>query len=88
MQKVDTSPNYHLRSLPDDVRPDMVALDAAISAAMPDRSRVMWEGPFWGGSNQAIIGYGDLRQPRPRGPDVEWFTSWVWPDRSATSACM
>ena len=28
---------------------------------------------FWGGTEQTIIGYGDIRQPRPRGDEVEWF---------------
>lgn len=72
MEKVAGSPDEYLRALRDDVRADIVALDAAISAAMPNRRRVLWEGTFWGGSSQTIIGYGDLRQPRPRG-EAEWF---------------
>jgi hypothetical protein len=28
---------------------------------------------MWGGTDQSIIGYGDIVQPRPRGADVEWF---------------
>src|SRR5690606_11771355 len=37
------------------------------------RSRTVWDGVFWGGTDQHIIGYGDIVQPRPRGEDVEWF---------------
>ncbi|MEM7094662.1 MAG: hypothetical protein AAF567_16780 [Actinomycetota bacterium] len=51
----------------------MTALDALIVASLPERRRVLWTGRFWGGTDQTIIGYGDIRQPRPRGDDVEWF---------------
>lgn len=51
----------------------MVVLDSMIAAAMPGRQRTLWEGTFWGGTAQTIIGYGDLVQARPRGVDVEWF---------------
>lgn len=73
MERVATDPDDHLGSLPAGVRDDMVALDSMIASAMRGRRRVVWEGTFWGGTAQRIIGYGDLVQPRPRGPDVEWF---------------
>jgi hypothetical protein len=73
MQRVATDPDEHLRELPGEVRDDLVALDRMITAAMPGRRRVLWEGTFWGGTSQTIIGYGDLVQPRPRGGEVEWF---------------
>jgi hypothetical protein len=34
---------------------------------------VLWEGVFWGGTEQSIIGYGTIEQPRPRSRTVEWF---------------
>ena len=40
---------------------------------MPDRRRALYEGTFWGGTEQKIIGYGHIVQPRPRGEDVHWF---------------
>ena len=49
------------------------AVDRALRAGMPDVPRTLWRGVFWGGTTQAIVGYGDLRQPRPRGEDVDWF---------------
>ena len=52
---------------------DLVALDALIVDALPGVSRVLWRGKMWGGTDQAIIGYGLIRQPRPRGADVQWF---------------
>lgn len=73
MERVDTSPDEYLAGLPDDVRAPMTLLDRLISGAMPGRARSLWEGPFWGGTQQSIIGYGNIVQPRPRGQDVEWF---------------
>lgn len=52
---------------------DLRAVDRALRAALPGIERTLWRGVFWGGTEQAIIGYGDLLQPRPRGRDVEWF---------------
>lgn len=52
---------------------DMRELDRVISTAMPARSRTLWEGVFWGGTEQQIIGYGDLIQQRPKGAEVRWF---------------
>ncbi len=52
---------------------ELTALDALITAEVPQLSRVLWRGTMWGGTEQAIIGYGRMRQPRPRGADVDWF---------------
>lgn len=73
MERRGTDPDQYLQSLPADLRDDMLGLDALIRAAMPGRRRVVWEGTFWGGTQQTIIGYGDLVQERPRGATVEWF---------------
>lgn len=73
MERRGTDPDGFLQSLPPEVRNDMVDLDRLITGAMPGRRRVVWEGTFWGGTQQTIIGYGDLRQERPGGQTVEWF---------------
>ena len=73
VKKVDTPPDAFLGSLPEGIRGTMAELDAIITSCLPGRNRVLWEGPFWGGSDQQIIGYGDIEQPRPRGEPVEWF---------------
>jgi class 3 adenylate cyclase len=73
MEKVDTTVEELLDMLPDDVRPTMEKLDEIVTSCLPGRTRSVWEGTFWGGTEQRIIGYGDIVQPRPRGPDVEWF---------------
>ena len=52
---------------------ELVELDALIRAALPGIRRTLWRGKMWGGTEQAIVGYGLIRQPRPKGAGVEWF---------------
>lgn len=85
MHRVSTSPDDFLAEQPDGVAADMVRLDALITSSMPGRARVLWEGVFWGGTQQRIIGYGDLVQPRPRGDDVEWFVVGLARQKSGIS---
>ena len=73
MERVSTSPDEYLASLPEETRNDMTALDRRITAALPGHSRVLWEGVFWGGSEQRIIGYGDCSYVRSDKTPVEWF---------------
>ena len=73
MRIVDTAPDTYLASLPEADRDAMTALDRAIQSAMPDRERVLWEGVFWGGTMQSIIGYGHIEQRGSSGKTVEWF---------------
>ncbi len=63
----------HLASLSEDVRDQMVLLDTAILDRMSGASRVLYEGKFWGGSDQKIIGYGEFRYTNSSGKTVEWF---------------
>jgi hypothetical protein len=51
----------------------LARLDAVITAALPGATRVLWQGVFWGGTDQSIIGYGTIEQPRPKGRTAEWF---------------
>ena len=73
MEPTAKSVDEHLASLPDDVRADMVSMDALISEAMAGFDRVLWEGKFWGGSDQQIIGYGHLSTTNSKGEAVNWF---------------
>ena len=68
-----TTPEEHIASLPDDVRADIATLDGAIAAAMPGEERVVWEGKFWGGTDQRIIGYGSYHYRGRSGAEGEWF---------------
>jgi hypothetical protein len=73
MDRVDTDPSTFLASFDDESGATMARLDEIIRTALPGRSRTLWQGKMWGGTDQSIIGYGDIVQPRPRGADVEWF---------------
>ncbi len=73
MRVVDNSPDAYLTSLPDEHRDSMTSLDRTIQRALPDRQRVLWEGVFWGGTHQSIIGYGHIDQTGSSGNTVEWF---------------
>lgn len=71
MERVDDDVDAFLRGAADAA--DLLRLDEIIRDALPEEDRVLWRGPMWGGTNQAIVGYGSIVQPRPRGGDVEWF---------------
>ena len=40
---------------------------------MPGAERVLWEGKFWGGTDQRIVGYGLYRYKGRSGAEGEWF---------------
>ncbi len=73
MERVATPPGEYLASLPEAVGADMTALDELITAALPGHGRCLWEGVFWGGSEQRIIGYGDMSYVRSDKKRVDWF---------------
>ena len=63
---------------------DMTMLDAHIDDVF-GADRVLWRGIFWGGSEQAIIGYGDWTYRRPGKPDVNWFMVGLAQQKNAIS---
>jgi hypothetical protein len=71
MERTDESVEAYLAT--HDVDGSLHRLDEVITECLPREPRVVWRGRMWGGTDQAIIGYGDLVQSRPRGPDLEWF---------------
>lgn len=74
MDLSDTSVDDYLGGIGDpQVAETMAALDALLSEAMPGRRRALYEGTFWGGTEQTIIGYGHIVQHRPKGEAVHWF---------------
>ena len=74
MEKTERDPAEYISSLSDDFRDDVHRLDEDFTDVMSGEGKTMWEGTFWGGGQQSIIGYGELVQPRPRRKTVEWFT--------------
>ena len=73
MERTDTSPDDYIASQETDTRVVLEELDTLIQAALPDSPRCMWEGIFWGGSEQQIIGYGNYSYQRSDKKQVEWF---------------
>jgi hypothetical protein len=73
MRKTTTDPMAYIASLPDDMRTGFETLDTLITGIMEGHSRVMWEGVFWGGTEQSIIGYGDLTMTQSKGRKIKWF---------------
>lgn len=73
MRVSDDSVDAWLGSIEDERAAEIRQLDAIIGELFSGDSRVLWVGKFWGGTDQTIIGYGDLVQPRPKGDPVQWF---------------
>lgn len=73
MRVSEESVDTWLNSIDDQRSDEVKHLDMIISEVFAGDTRVLWIGKFWGGTDQTIIGYGDLVQPRPRGKDVHWF---------------
>lgn len=71
MERVDEDVDEFLRSAARAT--ELLSLDALIRGALVGEDRVLWRGKMWGGTEQAIVGYGSITQPRPRGGAVEWF---------------
>ena len=73
MQRTDRDVDEYLAELRSERADSLRAVDAVIGESLSGLERRLWEGVFWGGTEQQIIGYGDVTQARPRGKDVEWF---------------
>lgn len=73
MQRTDLDVDAFLASLGSPRGDDLRALDRLVGAELAGLERVLWEGPMWGGTEQRIVGYGGITQPRPRGASVDWF---------------
>lgn len=73
MKRTRRSVDAYLDQVAEPERSAMVTVDQVLVDAMPGASRRLWVGTMWGGTHQEIIGYGDLVQPRPKGPPVDWF---------------
>ena len=84
MEKTTTKPDDFIASLPEEVRGDIERLDATISEVMSGHPKTMWEGKFWGGSDQNIIGYGDVSYERSS-DTVEWFMVGLAPQKNYIS---
>ena len=73
MERVESTPDDYIVSQEPDIRKVLEELHTLIKIALPDRDYCMWEGIFWGGSEQQIIGYGNYSYQRSDKKQVEWF---------------
>ena len=73
MERTDTDVDMFLAELEGPRGDDLRELDRILSEELAGLERVLWEGAMWGGTEQHIVGYGAITQPRPRGASVEWF---------------
>ena len=73
MERTDTDVDGFLAAEEGPRGDDLRALDGIIREELAGLERVLWEGVMWGGTEQRIVGYGGISQPRPRGASVEWF---------------
>jgi hypothetical protein len=73
MERTGADVDGFLASLDGPHAETMRSLDALIRERLHGRERELWEGVFWGGTEQRIIGYARIEQPRPKGASVEWF---------------
>lgn len=73
MQRTDTDPAEVIARAPEALRDDFATLDASMAEVMAGLPRTVWEGKFWGGTQQRIIGYGSYRYRGRTGAEGEWF---------------
>jgi hypothetical protein len=73
MERTDTDPGEVIALAPEALRDDLATLDARIAEVMAGLPRAVWEGKFWGGTQQRIIGYGEYRYRGRSGAEGEWF---------------
>lgn len=73
MTQTTTSIPGFIKSLPEEKQGDIKKLDQIISKHKGKHKKVMWEGKFWGGSDQKIIGYGEQTYTRSDQKEVIWF---------------
>lgn len=73
MERTTGSVDEHLASIDGSRGEDMRKLDELIREQMPGAERHLYEGTFWGGSDQQIVGYGIMDYRNKSGADVEWF---------------
>ncbi len=83
--KSDRDPDEYLASLTGDVRYDMQSLDKAIRQTMESDDRVIFEGTFWGGSDQILIGYGPMTYRSKAGKTGDWFAVGLGLQKNYTS---
>ena len=73
MERVDTPPEDFIASQEPETEKVLQEIHTLIRNALPEQEYCLWEGVFWGGSEQQIIGYGNFSYQRSDKKLVEWF---------------
>ncbi len=73
MERVDTRPEDFIANQETETQSVLEKIHKLIRRALPDQEYCLWEGVFWGGSQQQIIGYGNFSYVRSDKKKVEWF---------------
>lgn len=73
MERTNKSVDEHLDSIEGARGEDIRRLDEIVRTHLPEAERHLYEGKFWGGSDQQIVGYGVLDYRNKSGEDVQWF---------------
>ena len=73
MERSDTDPADVIALAPEALQEDFATLDARIAEVMAGLPRTVWEGKFWGGTQQRIIGYGEYHYQGKSGAEGYWF---------------
>lgn len=74
MKKTDLLFADYLSDLTEEEQLVITSLDKQITEIFSTNHRQLWEGVFWGGTEQTIIGYGNTFYTNRSKQEVEWFT--------------
>lgn len=73
MDKTSMTVNEYFLSLKDQDRKILETIRDIILSISPNVSESIWKGVFWGGTEQTILGFGEMIYQKPDKSDSEWF---------------
>ena len=73
MEKTTMTTEAYVNSLAAKDQPTMRKLIALMTEVAPEISQTVWQGIFWGGSEQSILGFGDFQMTNAKKQTSEWF---------------
>lgn len=73
MEKVAMTIEEYLEILDAKHRPTLEELIKMVQQVAPTIDYAVWQGAFWGGSQQTILGFGDMDYETKSGEKGKWF---------------
>lgn len=70
-KKTDKLYNTYISEVDEKHKDTLIYLDSLLTSKFGGDNRYIWEGPFWGGSDQQIVGYGEI--PIKGNTEETWF---------------